>query len=253
MKKYVLITGASEGIGKSTAFKFALEGYNLILIARRKNLLEEIKKEIEAKYVGIEVVVLDKDLSIIANVFSVFEEVKKYDIELLVNNAGFGDINRIEDVSVQRNIEMVNLNIQALMILTLGYIKEYSKKGGTIINVSSVVGYNVATQSAIYSATKFFVSAFSEGIAHQLKEDKSNLRVKVLAPGLTKTDFARVALEGSKITDKKEFERWEDLPSKTSEEMAEYAFELFKSDKILGYADPQTQTLILSDGKYNIL
>ncbi len=232
MKKYILITGASSGIGKAMAFEFASHGHNLILAARRRDLLESIKRDIESMY-DAKVIVEDVDLTNINELNKFYNDIRHYEIEGLINNAGFGDFNRVFDIDTRLAEKMINLNIVALTNLTLKYIKDYIDKQGTIINVSSVSGYFIPSLGAVYSATKFYVSAFSEGIATQLKKQKSKLSVKVLAPSATESEFLDNIIANYKYKFNKD-EYKKSLKWISSEDIAKNAYELFNSEKTIG-------------------
>ncbi len=224
--KYTLITGASAGIGKSTAFKFAKEGHNLILAARREELLNSIKNELISRY-GIEAIVKSVDLSENSEVTNFYEEVKQYEIDVFINNAAFGDFNKVWDIDVEKAGKMIDLNVRALTTLSLLYVQDYKDKDATLINISSRAGYSIYQNVVTYCATKFYVSAFTEGIAQNLRDGGYRMRAKLLAPGQVHSEFVKSAV---KDTDVEEFE-WND--AHTSDEMAEYAYELYKSDQVV--------------------
>ncbi|MCP4142884.1 MAG: SDR family NAD(P)-dependent oxidoreductase [Chloroflexi bacterium] len=228
--KHTLITGASVGIGKALAYEFASKGRNLILVARRVELLEIIKKDIAAKY-DVDVVIKKSDLSREAKVLALYEASRSYEIDTFINNAGLGDYSYSWDMDIEKAIAMVDLNIKALMTLSLMFIKDYKDKDATLINISSGGGYFVFNKAVTYCATKFFVSSFTEGIAQNLQAQNKKLRVKVLAPGGTESDFIKNAEEdtgfkGADIFDSNSFI--------SAEKLAEYAYQLYESDKILG-------------------
>ncbi len=229
--KYTLITGASSGIGKAMAFEFASKGHNLILVARRRNLLEIIKRDIENVF-KVEVIVEAADLSKRNEIEYLWNKVSNYEIETLINNAGFGDINKIQDVNIDKMNKMINVNIQALTHLSLNFIKANKDKEGTLINVSAVVGYRHHSLFEIFAATKYYVSAFTESIMSELENDKSKLRVKILAPGSTRSEFLEHSLEESKWTTEKL--NINEKAIKSSEELGNFAYKLYKSDKKVG-------------------
>ncbi len=229
--KYTLITGASSGIGKAMAFEFASKGHNLILVARRRNLLEIIKRDIETVFkvnVMIEVV----DLSDINEVEALWNRIDDKEIETLINNAGFGDINKIQDVNIDKINKMINVNIHALTHLTLRFMQKYKDTEGTIMNVGAVVGYRHHSLFEIFAATKYYVSAFTESLISEAENSKTNLRIKILAPGSTRSEFLEHSLEDSKWTTE-ELKIDEQL-IKSSDELGSFAYKLYKSDKKVG-------------------
>ncbi len=250
--KFTLITGASAGIGKAIAYKFADEGHNLILVARRTELLKEIQLDIQNKF-KVKVVIVSADLSRTKIVDELYEKMKAYDIDLWINNAGFGDINEdIKKYDVKRFEQMIDLNVKALTTLTIKFIQDNFDTNKQIINVSSQVGYRVFQTAASYSGTKFYVSSFTEGIDQQLKSQGSKMRAKVLAPGATISEWLDVALRDSQI--KNEItESVKSFGRKTSEDLAEYTFELYNSNARIGIVDPETNEFVLKDKIYEII
>ncbi|AHK22338.1 Serine 3-dehydrogenase [Candidatus Hepatoplasma crinochetorum Av] len=244
--KYVVITGASSGIGKEIAIKFASEKYNLIIVARRKELLDNLKKELEDKY-KIKVLVYVYDLSISENVYKFYQQIKQNDINLLVNNAGFGDEAKPWDTDLKKAEQMIDLNIKALTILTTLFIKDNLEKESQIINVSSVAGYMAWGRESIYSATKFYVSVYSEIITKILKKSKAKLKVKVLAPSITKTEFAEVAVLNANIEkeNKKTLIEIFNSKGKDPQKLAEYTWKLYNSKKTVGIVHPVFKKFIL--------
>ncbi len=229
--KYTLITGASSGIGKAMAFEFASHGHNLILTARRRGLLEIIKRDIE-NFFKVNVIIEVADFSNLDEVEEFWNKIKTYEIETLINNAGIGDINKIQDVKIEKINQMININIQALTKLTLHYLQEYKDNEGTIINVSAVVGYKSHSLFEIFSATKFYVSAFTESIISELKMSDSKLKIKILAPGSTISEFLEHSLEDSKWSI--EALKIKNDAIKSSDEIGRFAYKLYKSDKTVG-------------------
>lgn len=239
MKTYVAITGASSGIGREAARLFASRGKNIIAIARRKERLEELKKELEATY-HIEVIVKVCDLSQSKEVFKLYEDIKTYPIETMINNAGFGHSKTIIEQDLDKVLEMIHLNIEALTILSTLYARDYENvEGSTLINVSSTVGYGVSSRVPAYSSTKFYVSAFSEALYYEMKEKQAKLRVKVLAPAMTATEFSYISSNG-KVPKNAQ------LGGNTVEEMAKFLGELYDSDECLGYIETDDYSFHLS-------
>lgn len=242
--KYVLITGASSGIGFASALAFSKRGKNLILVARRKERLEELKRRIREIDDCLDVIIKVLDLSDITNVYTLFNELEDLQIETLINNAGFNSgYLPLLDADVSKMEQMINLNITALMVLTTLYIKKYANVDNTqVINVSSTGGYNLVKKAVNYCASKFFVSAFSEGLHKELKSCGAKVTVKVLAPSATDTEFFAVA-SNNKITSCSEMYR----SYNTSEEMANYLLKLYDSNSPVGYVNRTNFTLELSD------
>lgn len=186
--KYILITGASSGIGKSLAYEFAKKGEKLILVARRIEILQEFKKEFP------ETVIIKADLSDINQVNAVYKQTKDMNIFVykLINNAGFGDYSLFADSDNKKNIDMINLNISGLITMTRNYLDDMKKNNeGYILNVSSIASFMPGPWMAVYYASKAFVTSFSRTLNFELK--KTNIRVSILAPGPTNTGFRKMA------------------------------------------------------------
>lgn len=195
--KNVLLTGASTGIGYELAHLFAKKKHNLILIARNKTKLEEIAESFQSKY-GITVTVLVKDLSKPNAAQEIFDEVeeKGIEVDILVNNAGVGHCGLFHQIDILKDIEMIQLNILALTILTKLFSKQMvQRRKGKILNVASTGAYQPGPLIAVYYATKAYVLSFSEAITNELKP--YHVSVSTLCPGATKTEFAKNAGRGS--------------------------------------------------------
>lgn len=189
MKEYILITGASSGIGYEMAQQLASLKYNLILTARSEDKLEAMQKELSSQH-GITVHYLTKDLSKTEDAFQLFNDIKSanYEVSHLVNNAGFGDYGSFLETSLEKELNMIDLNITSLVILTKLFAKEMAaRKSGRIMNVSSLLAYLPFPYYSVYSATKSFVLTFSETIAAEL--EGTGVVVTALAPGATDTQF----------------------------------------------------------------
>ncbi|MBM7653538.1 SDR family NAD(P)-dependent oxidoreductase [Neobacillus cucumis] len=247
MKKYTVITGASSGIGYETALAFAARGKNLVIVARRTEELEKLKTEIVKVNAELEVVIKTVDLSNTKNAYILYEDLKVYKIETWINNAGFGNFASVGDQNLTKIETMLNLNIEALTILTSLFVRDYSSVEGTqLINVSSGGGYTIIGNAITYCASKFYVSAFTEGLAHELKEKGASMQAKVLAPAATETEFAKVSY------DLEENVKFEGLLPKyhTAKEMAEFMLELYDSEKVVGIVDGLTYEFQLKDPIY---
>ncbi|WP_424401250.1 SDR family NAD(P)-dependent oxidoreductase [Pasteurella sp. PK-2025] len=195
-KEYVLITGASSGIGYEFAKLYASQGRKLILVARNIETLLELQRI----YPQIEVISLD--LSCLENADKLYQMTKEkgYFVDLLINNAGVGVFGDFHQTSLASEVAMVNLNVQSLMILSKYYVQDMLKRNvGCILNVSSVAGEMPGgPMMSVYYATKAFVTAFSMGLAYELK--KTHVKVSVLAPGPTRTHFIKTAMQDASST-----------------------------------------------------
>ena len=185
----VLITGASSGIGKDMARILAKKADELVLVARNTEKLEEIKKELE-KDAKIEII--SKDLSIEENCKEIHNQVQNVDI--LINNAGFGDCGNFTKTSLEKDINMIKTNIIAYHILTKLYLTDMREKNsGKILNVASIAGFMPGPLMATYYATKNYVVRLSEAIREELKKEHSKVQISILCPGPVETNFNKVA------------------------------------------------------------
>lgn len=186
---FALITGASSGIGECFAWALARIGRNLVLTARSEGKLAHLAADLKSQH-GISVEVIPADLSIrgAASQLSAAMRKKHLAIDLLVNNAAFGGQGEFWKLSLDRQMSMVRLNINALVELTyLLAPAMVERRGGAIINVSSTAGFQPMAYTATYAATKAFVTSFSMGLAEELRPH--GIRVITLCPGGTRTNF----------------------------------------------------------------
>ena len=185
----VLITGASSGIGRDLARAFAKRGYNLVLIARNYERLNNIKSELE-KLVNVEIELID--VSSTENCIKIY---KKYpDIDILVNNAGFGDCGYFDKTDLEKEINMIDTNIKAYHILMKLYLENMIKKdSGKILNVASIAGFMPGPLMATYYATKSYIVRLSEAVREELEKEKSNVKISILCPGPVATNFNKTA------------------------------------------------------------
>lgn len=182
-----LITGASSGMGRDMAKILSQKGYDLILVARDEKKLEEVKKQLKKE---TKIVVMD--ISKEENCKKIYEENK--DIDILINNAGFGDCGHFEETSLDKDIQMIHTNIIAYHILTKLYLKEMIKKdSGKILNVASIAGFMPGPLMTTYYSTKNYVVRFSESIREELRRKKSKVQISILCPGPVDTNFNKVA------------------------------------------------------------
>ena len=184
-----LITGASSGIGRSFAYLLAEQGYDLILVARRKKRLEAIKKSVD-----VNVEIIDMDISTTFNCHKLYNKVKKEDIDILINNAGYGLIGYFKDTNLEKELDMVDLNVKTVHTLTKLFLKDFVKKDkGYILNVSSIAAFQPGPLMATYYATKSYVYNLTTAINYELKIQNSNVYVGCLNPGPVDTEFNKVA------------------------------------------------------------
>lgn len=241
-KKYVTVTGASSGIGYETAKAFAKRGKNLIIVARRKNSLEKLKAEISKENPKLDIIIKSMDLSITKNVYKLYEELKNYEIEAWINNAGFGNYASVANQDLTKIENMLHLNVEALTILSSLYTHDYKDVQNTqLINISSAGGYTIVPNTVTYCATKFFVSTFTEGLARELKENHAKLQAKILAPAATKTEFGKVANNVSEYDYDKTFGTYH-----TSKQMADFLIKLYDSNETVGLIDRENFEFKLS-------
>jgi len=182
-----LITGASSGIGRDMAKYLSKLGYDLVIVARNKEALEKIKNEVNTN-----TQVISLDLSQKENCYKLYEQVK--DIDILINNAGFGNFGYFTETDLNKEISMIETNIEALHILTKLYLKDMTKNDkGYILNVASIAGFMPGPLMATYYATKNYVVSLTRAIKKELKKKKSNVKISLLCPGPVNTNFNNVA------------------------------------------------------------
>lgn len=185
-----LITGASSGIGRDMARELAKRGYDLILVARRRNRLEEIKNEIT----GVSVETIECDVSTEENCTKLYNSVKDKGVDMLVNNAGFGLAGEFLSTDLNKELNMIKTNVVAVHMLTKLFLKDFAEKDrGIILNVASSAAYMAGPYLSTYYATKNYVRRLTEAVYRELKEKNSNVSVSVLCPGPVNTEFNDVA------------------------------------------------------------
>lgn len=188
-----LITGPTAGIGYELAKIFAANGYDLVLVSRNKEKLHNIATDLKQRY-GTHSFVFDQDLSNPHAPWELFREIsgREIEIDVLVNNAGFGMYGKFADLALDRMIEMIQLNILSLTQLTKLILPGMLKRGrGKILNVSSTAAFQPGPLMAVYYATKSYVLSFSEAIANELSG--TGVQVSVLCPGPTRTEFQKTS------------------------------------------------------------
>lgn len=184
-----LITGASSGLGADMARVLVNDGYEVILIARRKSRLEKIQKEL-----GDKVKIIVKDISSTYNCMELYKELKGENIDILINNAGFGICGFFDETSLDRELDLVDLNVKSLHTLTKLFYKDFIKKDkGYILNVASSAGFMPGPLMATYYASKSYVLNFTLALHEELRRKNSNVSISVLCPGPVDTEFNKVA------------------------------------------------------------
>jgi short-subunit dehydrogenase len=189
----VLVTGASSGIGWELAKCFAAEGCRLVLVARNEAALQTLAQELRQAH-GVEATVLPADLGLPETPGRIFAELQQagVTVDVLVNNAGFGAHGNFAGLPLQRQLEMVQVNVTALMHLTGLFLPDMiERRRGGVLNVASTAAFQPGPGMAVYFATKAFVLSFGEALAEELAG--LGLVVTTLCPGPTKTDFGKVA------------------------------------------------------------
>ncbi len=217
-----LITGASSGIGLAMAKELEKQGYELILVARDKKKLNKIKKEFKTK-----VEILSYDLSSTFHCMKLYDKVKNEDIEILINNAGFGIFGKFEETNLNKEIDLIDTNIKAVHTLTKLFYKDFKEKNkGYILNVASSAAFLPGPLMSTYYASKAYVLRLTQALYEELRVDHSNVYLGCLCPGPVDTNFNTVAgVEFSvkplsaemvaKYTIKKMFQRkWVIIPGK---------------------------------------
>ena len=184
-----LITGASSGMGRDMARILSKMGYDLILVARRRERLLELKKELDTN-----VTVISMDLSIVQNNYKLYEKVKNKNIDILINNAGFGLFGEFVKTEIETELKMIDLNVVAYHILTKLFLQDFVRKDkGYILNVCSSAGFMAGPRMATYYATKNYITKLTMAINEELRVSKSHVVVSALCPGPVATEFNKVA------------------------------------------------------------
>lgn len=198
-KPLALITGGSDGIGLELARLFAHDGYDLILVARTGSDLQAAATELQAK--GAEVHTIEKDLIPMGAADELYEEIKQTgkQVDVLVNNAGSGAYGLFVEQDLQKEIDIIHLNIVSLVTLTKHYLKEMVQRGeGKILNLSSIAGKVPGPYQSVYHGTKAFVQSFTEAIRAETAD--KGVTITALLPGATDTDFfAKAEMLDSKV------------------------------------------------------
>lgn len=199
MKRNILITGASSGIGKAMAYTFAEQGDNVIITGRRKDKLENIKSDLERKF-NVQVHVYNFDITDIEQIISNCQKILQDlgTVHILINNAGLAlGLDKFQDYDLTDMMTMVDTNIKGLLCVTRQILpKMVEMNEGHIINIGSTAGIYAYAGAAVYAATKSAVKFLSDGI--RIDTIEKNIKVTTLQPGIVETDFSQVRFHGDK-------------------------------------------------------
>lgn len=210
-----LITGASSGIGKDMSIYLKKLGHEIILVARSEDKLISISKELNCKYIVC-------DLSKKDECIKLYNKIKNENIDILINNAGFGKFGYFDDISLDDELDMIDTNIKSVHILTKLFLKDFiNRDSGYILNVASSASFLPGPLMATYYSSKAYVYRLTLSIFEELKKRKSNVHISVLCPGPVDTNFNKVA--GVKFG----------LKSITSEYCSKYAIDMMFKNKLV--------------------
>lgn len=193
MGKTALITGASSGLGKDFAELFAADGHDVILVARRRERLEEVAAEIRGRH-DVQCYVEPADLSRREAPQELFDRLQEQNIpvDFLVNNAGFGSNGTFWELPIDGELDQIRVNMEALVHLTHLFLPAMvERKFGRVLNIASTAGFQAGPYMSVYYATKAFVISFTEGIAHELRG--TGVTATAHCPGATATEFSAVS------------------------------------------------------------
>lgn len=189
-----LITGASSGIGRELAKNLASRGVHLIITARRADRLAELKSDIKFNCPNVKVKIIVADLSVESQCFELYEKIKNYNIDFLFNNAGFGLYGEFINTSLKKELDMINVNIKAVHILTKLFLRDFVLNNkGYILNTASVAGFMAGPLLSTYYATKNYVIQLTKAIYEELRGYNSKVVISALCPGPVDTEFNQVA------------------------------------------------------------
>ncbi len=181
-----IVTGASSGIGECFARRLDEMGYDVILVARRKDRLEKLAKTLKNN-----TLIIEADLGKPENIEKICNI---EDVDLLINNAGFGKLGVFAESDLQSDMNMIDVNIRALHILCHSFVNKFIKRGsGSILNVASIAGFAPSPLMSTYYATKGYVVRLTQGISEELRRTNKNIKISALCPGPVNTEFNDVA------------------------------------------------------------
>ncbi len=222
----VLITGASSGIGRALAHRFAQAGCTCVLLARSEDALHDLSDTLQSTH-GVDAPVLPADLSVSGVANDIVSDLRErgFSVDVLVNNAGFGAHGRFDDLDAQRQINMIQVNVTALTHLTRRFLPGMLERDrGGVLNVASTAAFQPGPYMSAYYATKAYVLSFSEGLAGEVRD--TNVTVTCLAPGPTETAFIdRADMHGTTL--------FETASTLTPETVAETGYDAFRNGRTL--------------------
>ncbi|MBI4387729.1 MAG: SDR family oxidoreductase [Candidatus Omnitrophica bacterium] len=221
--RWALVTGASSGIGEAFARRFAKDGWNVVLVARSVDKLNNLARVLTAEH-SIQTLVIGADLRLPTACRQIYDKVSASGIciDSLINNAGFGAVGTFVGIDLDRQLEMIDVNVRALAELTYFFLPlMIERKHGWVINVSSTASFQPIPYFAMYSATKAFVTSFSEALWAECRD--AGVTVLNLCPGRTKTNFGVFANQKSNPNDLR--------PVQTAEEVVDLAFQAMSKRK----------------------
>jgi len=227
-KQTALITGASFGFGHELAKLFAKDGFNLILVARSEDKLNQLAEELTQQY-QIDVLVMAKDLFSPTAPEEIYQDLKQADriVDVLVNNAGFGTYGRFSEIDAENDMNLVQLNVATVTLMTKLFLKDMvARDSGRILNVASMAAYMAGPYMATYFASKAYVKSFTEAVAEEVQG--SGVKLMALCPGVAATNFQATAQNEAAIIGGKF-----DSLMMTAEEVVTAGYKDFMNDKVV--------------------
>jgi short-subunit dehydrogenase len=224
------------------AYRFAQEGYDIHLVARREDRLATLQQDLVRKH-DVAVTYDAADLSRVETIDRVYADAQAGGIDVLINNAGLGDWNFVWDVDPKKFRAMIDLNATAVAMLSTLFARDHKDSAACLINVTSLAGYSLFPGSVPYSATKFFATAFTEGLHIDLRAVGSPMRAKVMTPGPIDTEFTAISLADTKLQGLDATA----VQFHTAEQIADFTYQLFVSDAPVGIVDLKTMEFHLRE------
>lgn len=245
----VMVTGASGGIGAAIARQFAARGCELVVVARRESILDALCDELlDLGAVTAEYRVAD--LSDLDQIHDLADDLPELELDVLINNAGLGHWDSTWDMPVEKLCSMISLNVTTVAVLTTAFSRLNFGRPARLINVASGAGYALFEGAIPYSATKYFDTALTEGLAQELATQGHPMRVQLFAPGPTATDFGVASLDGSTMAATRRRDR-SGIRVHSAQQAAEHAMELFDSHAVVGAVQPD-MSFTLRGGRHSI-